>query len=197
MQTFLNILWKKSNTHDATLTLTLTLPHHPNNALLSYHSFRCRSTVDLQILDNKASAPCKHAITVTWQAKFQLVPPDMHRCNCAEHAIRTFMAHFLSILAGVDSSFPPYFGTYSYSSRKPSSFSTYWDSWRSILGSVPANIKSIVSKQGWTTSLNSNLPLFLESYIRIYRFFGHFVLIFDAHIWYSVVVISLNSNLHP
>ncbi len=37
MQTFLNILWKKSDTHDATLSLTLTLPHHPNNALLSYH----------------------------------------------------------------------------------------------------------------------------------------------------------------
>jgi hypothetical protein len=64
--------------------------------------------VDLQILDNKASVAYKHAVTVTWQAKFQLVPPDMHRCNQAEWAVRTFKDYFLSILAGVDSSFPPY-----------------------------------------------------------------------------------------
>jgi hypothetical protein len=65
-------------------------------------------SVDLQILDNKASAAYKHAITFTWQAKFQLVPPDMHCRNHAERAIRTFKAHFLSILAGVDPTFPPY-----------------------------------------------------------------------------------------
>ena len=41
----------------------------------------CGLAVGLQILDNKASAAYKHAITVTWQAKFQLVPPNMHRCN--------------------------------------------------------------------------------------------------------------------
>jgi hypothetical protein len=64
--------------------------------------------VDLQILDNEASVAYKHTITVTWQAKFQLVPPDMHRCNWAEQAIRTFKDHLLSILAGVDASFPPY-----------------------------------------------------------------------------------------
>jgi hypothetical protein len=34
--------------------------------------------VDLQILNNKASAAYKQAITFTWKAKFQLVPPDMH-----------------------------------------------------------------------------------------------------------------------
>jgi hypothetical protein len=32
----------------------------------------------------------------------------MHHKNRAEHAIRTFKAHFLSILAGVDPSLPPY-----------------------------------------------------------------------------------------
>jgi hypothetical protein len=64
--------------------------------------------VDLQILNNKASVANKHTITITWQAKFQLVPPDMHRCNWAERAIRTFKDHFLSILASVDASFPPY-----------------------------------------------------------------------------------------
>jgi hypothetical protein len=65
-------------------------------------------SVNLQILDNEASAAYKQAITFTWQAEFQLVPPDMHRQNHAERAIRTFKAHFLSILAGVDPSFPPY-----------------------------------------------------------------------------------------
>ena len=65
-------------------------------------------SVDLQILDIEASAAYKQAITFTWQSKFQLVPPEMHRCNRAERAIRTFKDHFLSILAGVDQSFPPY-----------------------------------------------------------------------------------------
>jgi hypothetical protein len=65
-------------------------------------------SVNLQILNNEASAAYKHAITFTWQAKFQLVPPDMHCQNCAEQAIRTFKVHFLSILAGVDPTFPPY-----------------------------------------------------------------------------------------
>ena len=38
-------------------------------------------SVDLQILDNKASAAYKEAITFKWKATFQLVPPDMHCCN--------------------------------------------------------------------------------------------------------------------
>jgi hypothetical protein len=58
-------------------------------------------SVDLQILDNKA-------ITFKWNATFQLVSPDMHRRNRAERAIHTFKDHFLAILAGVDSAFPPY-----------------------------------------------------------------------------------------
>jgi hypothetical protein len=65
-------------------------------------------SLDLQILDNKASAAYKEAITFKWNATFQLVPPDMHRRNRAEHAIFTFKDHFLAILAGVKSAFPPY-----------------------------------------------------------------------------------------
>jgi hypothetical protein len=68
----------------------------------------CSLSVDLQILDNEASAAYKQAITFTWQSKFQLVPLEMHHCNRAERAIRTFKDHFLSILAGVDQFFPPY-----------------------------------------------------------------------------------------
>jgi hypothetical protein len=64
--------------------------------------------VDLQIMDNEASAAFKQAITFAWRAKFQFVPPDMHRCNRAKQAIRTFKNHFIAILAVVDPTFPPY-----------------------------------------------------------------------------------------
>jgi hypothetical protein len=65
-------------------------------------------SIDLQILDNKANATYKEAITFKWNATFQLIPPDMHCCNWAERAICTFEDHFLAILAGVNSAFPPY-----------------------------------------------------------------------------------------
>jgi hypothetical protein len=65
-------------------------------------------SVDLQNLDNKASAAYKEAITFKWNATFQLVPPDMHRRNWAERAICMFKDCFLAILASVDSAFPPY-----------------------------------------------------------------------------------------
>jgi len=38
-------------------------------------------SVDLQILDNEASSAYKEATTFKWNAKFQLVPPDMHHHN--------------------------------------------------------------------------------------------------------------------
>ena len=62
--------------------------------------------VDLQILDNKATAEYNWAITKKWNATYQLVPPNKHRSNAAECAIRMFKAHFLSILAGVAPDFP-------------------------------------------------------------------------------------------
>jgi hypothetical protein len=65
-------------------------------------------SVDLQIMDNEASAAFKQAITFAWHAKFQLVPLDMHPCNRAKGTIRTFKNHFIAILAGVDPMFPPY-----------------------------------------------------------------------------------------
>ena len=34
--------------------------------------------VDLQILDNKASAAYKQVIMEKWKATFELVPPDVH-----------------------------------------------------------------------------------------------------------------------
>ena len=62
--------------------------------------------VDLQILENEASKEYLQVVTQTWKATFQLVPPDVHRCNAAERAIRTFKAHFIAILEGIDSAFP-------------------------------------------------------------------------------------------
>ncbi len=43
-------------------------------------------SVDLQILDNKASCAYKEAITFKWDATFQLVPPNIHCRNWAERA---------------------------------------------------------------------------------------------------------------
>jgi hypothetical protein len=77
------------------------------NAIMTRLAARGLS-VDLQILDNKASTAYKEAIIFKRKATFQLVPPDMHCRNRAERAIRTFKDHFLAILAGVDAAFPPY-----------------------------------------------------------------------------------------
>ena len=62
--------------------------------------------VDLQILDNEASAAYKRIITTKCEVTFQLAPPHIHRRNSAERAIRTFKANFLSILAGVANEYP-------------------------------------------------------------------------------------------
>ena len=62
--------------------------------------------VDLQILNNDCSTAYERRMTDKWGVEFQLVPPDMHRRNAAERVIRSFKAHFLSILAGVASDFP-------------------------------------------------------------------------------------------
>jgi hypothetical protein len=62
--------------------------------------------VDTIILDNEASADYRRNITDKWHCTYQLVPPDMHRRNAAERAIRTFKAHFIAILAGIDTAFP-------------------------------------------------------------------------------------------
>ena len=62
--------------------------------------------IDLKIIDNEASGEYKRAIKKKWNDNYQLVPPNTHRSNAAEHVIRTFKAHFLSILVDVTSYFP-------------------------------------------------------------------------------------------
>ena len=59
-------------------------------------------------MDNKLSAEFKKTIVKDWGASYELVTPNLHRINLAERDIRTFKAHFLSILTGVDPNFPKY-----------------------------------------------------------------------------------------
>lgn len=57
------------------------------------------------ILDNEFSHDLRQALTKN-KINFQLVPPNVHRRNAAERAIRTFKAHFLAGLATCDPDFP-------------------------------------------------------------------------------------------
>ena len=64
--------------------------------------------VDQQVLENEVSAAYKNSIDETWKARYQLVLTHVHRCNADELTIRTFKAHFLSILDGFNTRFPGY-----------------------------------------------------------------------------------------
>ena len=64
--------------------------------------------VDVKILDNEVSTDFRITIVGNWCATYQLVPPNVHPRNIAERAIRTFKAHFLSVLDGVDPTFPKF-----------------------------------------------------------------------------------------
>jgi hypothetical protein len=55
--------------------------------------------------DNKALEVFKQCIQEQ-QMQYKLVPPGNHQHNQAEHAIQTFKAQFISILADVDDKFP-------------------------------------------------------------------------------------------
>jgi hypothetical protein len=59
----------------------------------------------LQTLDNEASAALKNIFTAN-DVEYQLVPPQYHRRNAAERAIRTFKEHFVAGLYSVDPTFP-------------------------------------------------------------------------------------------
>ena len=45
------------------------------------------------------------------ECMLELVPPGCHRRNLAEIGIKLFKHHFLSIMSGVDKSFPTHLGT--------------------------------------------------------------------------------------
>ena len=62
--------------------------------------------VHLQILDNEAIKEYKTIIKDKCNIKYQLVPSHIHRQNAAKRAIRTFKAHFISILSEMAEDFP-------------------------------------------------------------------------------------------
>ena len=64
--------------------------------------------MDVQILDNEFSTGFRKTIVDEWDATYQLVTPNFHRISITERAIRTFKAHFVSVLAGVDPNFPKF-----------------------------------------------------------------------------------------
>ena len=81
------------------------------NRLLAYGAIMqrlkyCNMLVELQILDNEAITEYKRIIKAEWGVQYQLVPPHIHRRNADEHAIRTFKARFIFILAGIAKTFP-------------------------------------------------------------------------------------------
>ena len=57
------------------------------------------------VVDNECSTEMKTALN-KYNLQFQLVPPDVHRRNAAERAIRTFKNNFLSCLATCNKNFP-------------------------------------------------------------------------------------------
>ena len=57
------------------------------------------------ILDNECSKAFKNALK-NEQVTFELVPPNKHRYNAAERAMRTFKKHLLSGLATCDPNDP-------------------------------------------------------------------------------------------
>ena len=60
--------------------------------------------VKQHVLDNECSDAMKDLIRS--ECRLELVPPHCHRRNIAEAAIKNFKNRFISILAGVDPTFP-------------------------------------------------------------------------------------------
>ncbi len=58
------------------------------------------------VMDNEISTSMKEYIKQDLGMDLELIPPNSHRRNAAEVAIRNFKCHFLSILAGVAVDFP-------------------------------------------------------------------------------------------
>ena len=52
------------------------------------------------ILDNKVSEAMNSITYNKYHMEMEIVPPDCHRHNAAEAAIRNFKVHILSVLAG-------------------------------------------------------------------------------------------------
>ena len=71
------------------------------NAIVTKHG----NEVKLHVLDNEASATLKEALRKN-NITYQLAPPNQHRINAAERAIRTYKNHLLAGIATCDPDFP-------------------------------------------------------------------------------------------
>ena len=97
--------------YDANAILTYPLKsrqaHEITSAWKTLHAQMTRHGHNISnfILDNECSGELRKALAKN-SINFQLVPPDAHRRNAAERAIRTFKNHFLSTLATCHSDFP-------------------------------------------------------------------------------------------
>ena len=97
--------------YDSNSILTHTLKsrqaHEIVKAWTNLHSQMTRHghTITNLILDNECSNELKKALA-KHSMSYQLVPPDSHRRNAAERAIRTFKNHLLSTLATCRVDFP-------------------------------------------------------------------------------------------
>ena len=96
---------------DANIILGLPLKNRQaktlTNAWTQLHDAISRSghTMKKFVLDNEISGELKAALT-KYKYKFQLTPPNIHRINAAERAIRTYKNHLLSGLATCHPDFP-------------------------------------------------------------------------------------------
>ena len=58
-----------------------------------------------QILDNENYESYKEEILAT-KMSYQLMPPNNHRRNIAERAIKTWKNHFIGVIAGIAATLP-------------------------------------------------------------------------------------------
>ena len=97
--------------HDSNAILTEPLRSRETNELVRafthIHQYLCKRGLKpkYQRLDNEAPAALKEYMR-THDIEFQLVPPNIHRRNKAEVAIRTFKAHFIAGLCSTHADFP-------------------------------------------------------------------------------------------
>ena len=67
--------------------------------------YRAGLRPNLQRLDNEASTALQQHMADS-DIDYQLAPPNVHRRNAAERAIRTFKNHFIAGLCSTDTGFP-------------------------------------------------------------------------------------------
>ena len=98
---------------DSNVILVEPLKSKNNNEMIATydklvtHLKQADITPQKHVLDNEVSDNMKNHIRDYYMFKLELVPHGCHRRNAAEVAIRNFKCHFLIVLAGTATNFPP------------------------------------------------------------------------------------------